>query len=48
MAHYIRAHEVVDGIPVPVKRHIHRRNEDGTPDLSWAPITVGISDITIS
>ncbi|MEU8175200.1 hypothetical protein AB0C14_20160 [Microbispora hainanensis] len=47
-AHYIRAHEVVDGIPVPVTRHIHRRNEDGTADLSWAPITIDISDITIS
>ncbi|MBP2705885.1 hypothetical protein JOL79_18930 [Microbispora sp. RL4-1S] len=47
VAHYIRAHEVVDGIPVATKRHIHTRNEDGTPDLSWVPITVDLSDITI-
>ncbi|MFI7609368.1 hypothetical protein ACIBTV_30245 [Micromonospora sp. NPDC049366] len=48
VAHYIRAHEVIDGIPVATKRHIHPRNEDGTPDLSWIPITVDLSDITIS
>ncbi|MFC3505318.1 hypothetical protein ACFOOK_30750 [Micromonospora krabiensis] len=48
VAHYIRAHEVIDGIPVATKRHIHPRNEDGTPDLSWIPITVDLSEITIS
>ncbi|GGL05312.1 hypothetical protein Sme01_63800 [Sphaerisporangium melleum] len=48
VAHYIRAHEAVDGIPFPTKRHIHTRNEDGTPDLSWIPITVDLSDIKIS
>lgn len=48
VAHYIRAHKIIDGIPVATKRHIHTRNEDGTPDLSWIPITLDLSDIKIS
>ncbi|MGI5519902.1 hypothetical protein ACQEUX_02970 [Micromonospora sp. CA-259024] len=47
VAHYIRAHQTVDGIPVSSKRHIHTRNEDRTPDLSWLPIELDLSDITI-
>ncbi|RSM87401.1 hypothetical protein DMH04_10185 [Kibdelosporangium aridum] len=46
-AHYIRQHAKVDGIVVATKRHIHIRQEDGTPDLSWIPITLDLSDITI-
>jgi hypothetical protein len=47
VAHYIREHQVVDGIPVPSKRHIHLRNDDRTPDLSWVPISVDLADITL-
>lgn len=46
VAHYIRAEGTFDGIVVPTTRHIHHRNDDGTPDLSWAPITLDLSDIT--
>jgi hypothetical protein len=48
VAHYIRDEETFDGIVVPTKRHIHHRNEDGTPDLSWIPITLDLSDIDFS
>jgi hypothetical protein len=36
------------GIVVPTKRHIHPRTEDGTPYLSFLPITLDISDVTFS
>jgi hypothetical protein len=45
-AHYIRQHENVDGFVVPTKRHIHSRREDRTPDLSWIPITLDLSNIS--
>lgn len=45
VAHYIRGEESVGGIVVPTERHILTRNEDRTPDLSWIPITLRLSDI---
>jgi hypothetical protein len=36
----------VDGFVVPTKRHIHIRREDGTPDLSWIPIALDLSNIS--
>ncbi|MHA7264591.1 hypothetical protein ACX80W_15470 [Arthrobacter sp. TMN-37] len=48
VAHYIRDEAEVDGLVVPTKRHIHIRNEDRTPDLSWIPIEIDLSDIRIS
>jgi hypothetical protein len=47
VAHYVRADQRVNGVLVPTSRHIHLRNPDGTPDLSWTPITVDLSDVTI-
>jgi hypothetical protein len=47
VAHYIREHQVVGGVPVPSSRHIQLRNDDGTPDTSWTPITVDLTDITL-
>ncbi|MFE4995517.1 hypothetical protein ACFRH4_30010 [Streptomyces mirabilis] len=48
VAHYIRDARTFDGIVVPTERHVHHRNEDGTPDLSWIPITLNLSDIKFS
>ncbi|GIF62709.1 hypothetical protein Ais01nite_07440 [Asanoa ishikariensis] len=47
VAHYIREHRVVDGVPIPTRRHIQLRNDDRTPDLSWTPITVDLTDIAL-
>ncbi|MFE5144106.1 hypothetical protein ACFRDV_41925 [Streptomyces fagopyri] len=46
VAHYIRSEETFDGITVPTVRHIHSRNEDMTPDLSWIPITLEIGGVS--
>jgi hypothetical protein len=48
VAHYIRGEATFDGIVVPTKRHIHPRTEDGTPYLSFLPITLDLSDIKFS
>ncbi|GAA2389990.1 hypothetical protein [Nonomuraea africana] len=48
VAHYIREEQTFDGIVVPTRRHVHARNEDRTPDLSWTPITLDITDVTFS
>jgi hypothetical protein len=48
VAHYIREETEVDGVLIPTQRHIHLRNDDGTPDLSWIPITIELRDIAIS
>ena len=48
IAHYIAAETDIDGLTVPTQRHIHVRNEDRTPDLSWIPITLDLSDITLA
>jgi len=47
VAHYIRDERAVDGVVVPTKRHIHLRNPDGTPDLSWVSITVDLDDVAL-
>ncbi|MEV4534148.1 hypothetical protein AB0J82_09980 [Asanoa sp. NPDC049518] len=47
VAHYVREHQLVDGVPVPSRRHIQLRNADGTPDLSWTPITLDLTDIEL-
>jgi hypothetical protein len=47
-AHYVRKQETVDGLVVSTQRHIHIRNEDRTPDLSWIPITLDLSDSKFS
>ncbi|RJU03262.1 hypothetical protein D6T65_04055 [Arthrobacter frigidicola] len=47
-AHYIRGEAEVDGLIIPTKRHIHIRNDDRTPDLSWVLIEIDLSDITIA
>jgi hypothetical protein len=33
---------------VATQRRIHIRNEDRTPDLSWVPITLDLSDSRFS
>jgi hypothetical protein len=48
VAHYIRNEASFDGIVAPTKRHIHPRNEDRTPDLSFLGITLDLSDIKFS
>ncbi|MEZ0071277.1 hypothetical protein [Planotetraspora sp. GP83] len=48
VAHYIRESRTFDGITVPIKRHIHVRNEDRTPDLSWIPITLDLGEVRFS
>jgi hypothetical protein len=47
-AHYIRSEGTFDGFVVATQRHIHIRNEDRTPDLSWTPITLDLGDIKFS
>jgi hypothetical protein len=47
VAHYIRGEAVVGGVTVPVKRHVHPRNPDGTPDPRVL-ITVDLADICFS
>ncbi|MFB2600040.1 hypothetical protein ACEXQE_19810 [Herbiconiux sp. P17] len=47
-AHYIRESIDLDGLQVPTKRHIHIRNADRTPDLSWIPITLDLENVTIA
>ncbi|WP_159801520.1 hypothetical protein [Arthrobacter zhaoguopingii] len=48
VAHYIRGEAEVNGLSIPTKRHIHIRNNDRTPDLSWVPIEIDLSDIKIA
>jgi hypothetical protein len=47
-AHYVRKEETVDGFVVATQRRIHIRNEDRTPDLSWTPITLDLSNSRFS
>jgi hypothetical protein len=44
VAHYIRSEATFDGIVVPTRRYVSRRNEDRTPDLSNVSITLDLSD----
>ncbi|OKI84549.1 hypothetical protein [Micromonospora sp. CB01531] len=46
-AHYILEETEVDGIVVPTRRSIHRRNEDGTADRSFAVITLDLTDLAL-
>lgn len=48
VAHYIRHEATFEGIVVPTTRHIHPRKEDRTPDLSFLPITLDLSDVKFS
>ncbi|MFI1440477.1 hypothetical protein [Streptomyces fructofermentans] len=45
VAHYVRQQDSFHGIVVPTERHVHGRNEDGTPDLSAIPITVDVGGV---
>ncbi|AQZ63541.1 unnamed protein product [[Actinomadura] parvosata subsp. kistnae] len=45
-AHYVSGHTEVDGIVVATTREIFIRQEDGTPDRSWTPIRLDLSDIS--
>jgi hypothetical protein len=47
-AHYIQETDLIDGLPVPTLRYVHIRNTDRTPDLSWVPITLELSDVSYS
>ncbi|MCS5717194.1 hypothetical protein N1027_03485 [Herbiconiux sp. CPCC 205763] len=47
-AHYIRESIELGGLQVPTKRHIHIRNDDRTPDLSWVPITLDLQDVAVA
>lgn len=46
-AHYVLDHTTVDGFVVPTRRNIHIRQEDGTPDTSWIPISLELKNISI-
>ncbi|KQP01396.1 hypothetical protein [Leifsonia sp. Leaf264] len=47
-AHYIQETDLIDGLPVPTLRYVHIRNDDRTPDLSWVPITLALSDVSFN
>lgn len=46
-AHYIRKHDTFNGLVIPTQRHVHIRNDDRTPDLSWIPITLDYSEVKL-
>lgn len=47
VAHYVMEHTKVAGLEIPTRRNIHIRHEDGTPDLSWTPISLELSNTAI-
>lgn len=46
-AHYDTAHATFNGVVVTTQRHIFVRNEDGTPDRSWMPISLDVSGVKL-
>ncbi|MEV1147745.1 hypothetical protein [Micromonospora sp. NPDC049799] len=47
VAHYVSDEIEVGGLIVPTRRRIRIRQEDGTPDLSWTPITLDLADVRV-
>jgi hypothetical protein len=48
IAHYTDEHKTFDGIVIPTRRRVYRRNPDGTADKSVAVITLDIDNIRLS
>jgi hypothetical protein len=48
IAHYTDDHKTFDGIVMPTRRRVYRRNPDGTADKSVAVITLDIDNIRLS
>lgn len=45
-AHYVSGHKEIDGLVVATRREIRIRQDDGTPDLSWLPISLDLTNIS--
>ncbi len=48
IAHYTDEHKTFEGIVIPTRRRVYRRNPDGTADKSVAVITLDIDNIRLS
>ena len=46
-AHYDTAYATFDGVVVTTQRHIFVRDDDRTPDRSWMPISLDISEVKL-
>jgi hypothetical protein len=48
LAHYTDRHEVFNGFTVPTRRRVHRRLPDGSADMSFATITLDLTDLAFT
>lgn len=48
VAHYTSRHRSFDGIVMPVRRRVFRRNPDNTSNLNMPSITIDIHDVSLS
>jgi hypothetical protein len=47
IAHYTYDPRAFDGFVFYTRREVHLRNADGTADLSFTPITIGVDSVTV-
>jgi hypothetical protein len=47
VAHYTSAHRVFDGIVIPTRRRVFRRNPDGSSNLNLPSIAIDVKNVTV-
>jgi hypothetical protein len=47
VAHYTSHHQTYDGVVIPTRRRVFRRNPDGTSNLNLPSITIDVQSVTV-
>ena len=47
VAHYTSGHRTFDGIVIPTRRRVFRRNQDGTSNLNVPSIVIDVKDVDV-
>jgi hypothetical protein len=48
VAHYTGAHAAFDGLVMPTRRRVFRRNQDGTSNLNIPSITIDVGQVSVA